>query len=309
MPPKFIIVVDNGSSINSYAEIKNALGNIPSVSILRNTKNLGFTGGANTGIQHVVEDVDYIALLNNDALADSDWLKELLLVIQQSETIGIVTSLILQTGERHKLVDTAGIGYSDWGLPFPQGRDEVYSSKTNLAVFGASGGASMYSTKMLKQIGVFDNDYFAYYEDIDLSFRARLAGWTICLAPNSIVNHRIGGTSSRMSGLTTKQAFRNLPLLLIRNVPMKHLARMMPKFTFAYTLMLLKALLMKQRKYALIGVLQSIILTIQSIKIRRRNIRLYNKNLAILPFSKGLPPRQIGLRTLLGKKSTEKSSD
>src|SRR6201999_312952 len=96
---------------------------------------------------------------------------------------------------------------------------DKYDKQT--AVFVASGGASLYRIKMLQEIGLFDEDFFAYYEDVDLSFRAQLAGWKVAYAPRAVAYHQIGATSGHIKGFTTYQTIKNLPLLFYKNVPRK----------------------------------------------------------------------------------------
>ena len=87
---------------------------------------------------------------------------------------------------------------------------------------------------MFNQIGLFDEDFFAYYEDVDLSFRAQLAGWKVLYQPKAEAYHHTGTTSGKIKGFTTYQTFKNYPLLLWKNVPGKLLFRIIPRFTLAY---------------------------------------------------------------------------
>jgi hypothetical protein len=89
---------------------------------------------------------------------------------------------------------------------------------------------------MLKTVGLFDEDFFAYYEDVDLSFRAQLGGWKIDYVPRAVAYHRIGATSVKIKGFTTYQTIKNLPWLLIRNVPRELLTKVLPRFLLAYIL-------------------------------------------------------------------------
>lgn len=168
--------------------------------------NAGFSGGVNRGIRSALgQGARYIALFNNDAVADEYWLEELVSVAEADERVGIVAAKILtQDGVR---IDSTGELYSVWGWPFPRGRGEVdsgqYDSAERRDVFGASGGASLYRADMLREIGLFNERFFAYFEDVDISFRARLASWSIRYAPEARVRHFIGGTSSRMHSYGT----------------------------------------------------------------------------------------------------------
>src|SRR3989344_8539381 len=169
-----IIVVENGSSDSSKELL---YGKYPQVTVIPLPSNTGFAGGVNAGLRYAAAaGHTYSALLNNDALADKNWLKNLVELMEANPRAGIVTSkMISDTGE---YLDSTGDIYTIWGLPYPRGRREANLGKYDdqKEVFGASGGASLYRHKTLRQIGLFVEDFFAYYEDVDLSFRAQLAG-------------------------------------------------------------------------------------------------------------------------------------
>ncbi len=227
-----VIVVDNGSVDGSPEMIEH---DYPDVELIRLPKNRGFAGGVNVGIQKALQSgATYIALFNDDAQADKDWAKHLSEVLDENENIGIVTGKFLdKTG---KTIDSTGDLYTTWGLPYPRGRGE--KNENNYAdreyVFGASGGASMYRAGMLKEIGLFDEDFFAYYEDIDISFRAQLAGWRIMYEPRAIAHHLIGATSGKIKGFTTYQTMKNLPWLFWKNVPKGLRWKIFIRFKLAY---------------------------------------------------------------------------
>ena len=193
-----VIVVDNGSTDGSGEVVR---AEFPEVELLEFSDNAGFAGGVNRGIRPALaQGAEYIVLLNNDAVADPHWLEELVKAAEKDAQVGIVAAkIVTQDG---KNIDSTGDFYSVWGFPFPRGRGEVdrgqYDGADKRDVFGASGGASLYRATMLQEIGLFDERFFAYFEDVDISFRARLAGWKIRYAPEAKVRHYIGGTSSRI---------------------------------------------------------------------------------------------------------------
>ena len=230
--PANTIVVDNGSTDSS---VKLLSVHYPQVETLQLNANAGFAGGVNLGISHATEQgADYVALLNNDAVADKHWLKYLVRYLDKHPKAGIVTSKILdKTGQT---VDSTGEMYTTWGLSYPRGRGEQARDKYDQAteVFGASGAASLYRVKMLKQIGLFDKDFFAYYEDMDISFRAQLAGWKVGYQPKALVYHQIGATTGKIMDFTTYQTMKNLPWLIWKNVPAPLLPSILPRFTLAY---------------------------------------------------------------------------
>lgn len=238
--PLTLVVVDNGSTDSSRDILKSYNDQV--ITIYRE-KNYGFTGGVNPGLEYAIEhDFDAAALFNNDAVADKDWLKNL--QIELKDDIGIVTCC-LQTFDR-KFIDSTGDQMTVWGLPYPRGRRTKVENapKASEYIFSASGGATIYSIPMLREIGLFDDDFFAYYEDVDLSFRAQLAGWKVKINPQSIAYHRINATSNRMkSGFTVYQTFKNMPMVLKKNVPkgLRHI--IYPRFLLAYTSFYISAVL------------------------------------------------------------------
>ena len=238
-----IIVVDNGSIDSSINLIEQKFS---SVKLIKHPKNYGFAGGVNAGIRlALAEDYEYIALLNNDAVAEPDWLAVLVAFLSSHPGAGIVTSKIVSvTGK----LDSTGELYSIWGLPFPRGRDKTdldqYDDQT--WIFGASGGASLYRADMFRQIGLFDEDFFAYYEDVDISFRAQLAGWKIGFEPKAIIYHQIGATSRTIPGFAAYQTLKNLPLLMWKNVPWALMPKVWPRLTIAYLFIAGRALLRGQ---------------------------------------------------------------
>lgn len=232
-----VLLVDNGSTEIGTEEFLEAMQTkYPAIILVRNQKNYGFAGGVNIGLKKVLKDkFEYVGLLNPDAVADKFWLHHLTKNVQMSSP-GIVTSLLLHSDGR--TIDSSGDWYSIWGLPFPRGRNRP--AKTAAAastVFGGSGGASLYSTDMLRQIGLFDERFFAYYEDVDISFRAQLAGWKVIYEPKAIVYHKRGVSSQKIPGFTVYQTFKNLPLLYIKNVPRGLLWSIGWRFILAYWLM------------------------------------------------------------------------
>lgn len=212
-----IIVVDNGSSDNSLKLLKQQY---PKVLVLAKDKNYGFAGGVNFGIRYALEqNFQYIALLNNDAVAEADWLEHLLRTIQSNDGLGIVTSKMLRDDKKH--LDDTGDFYSVWGMPFPRGRNQLdngqFDSETE--VFGASGGASLYRAEVFEEIGLFDERFFAYLEDVDISFRARLAGWDIAYEPKARVYHKVNATSSKLGSFSRYHTIKNFFALYTKNMP------------------------------------------------------------------------------------------
>lgn len=239
-----IIVVENGSTDGSYEFIKDEY---PDVTIIRNKKNLGFAGGVNCGIRAALStNYTYVALLNNDAVADKEWVYSLVSRMESDKNIGVTTSMI--TDKKGSHIDSVGDYYTVWGLPYPEGRGEKSTQQfgESREVFAGSGGASMYRAEMLREIGLFDEDFFAYYEDVDLSFRAQLAGWKVWYEPKAVVYHDTGSTSKKIKGFTTYQTIKNLPWLLWKNVPGPLFWKVWPRFSVAHLFFVIAGLQRKQ---------------------------------------------------------------
>jgi GT2 family glycosyltransferase len=213
-----ILVVDNGSVGNDLENLRKIEKKHDTISLAVNKHNKGFAGGVNTGIKYALKrDFDAVALFNNDAEADENWLSELVEGFKQPNT-SITTGLLLH--EDGKTIDSTGDYYSTWGMPFPRNRgDSTDKAPESGFVFSGSGGASLYRTSLFKEIGLFDESFFAYYEDVDVSFRTQLAGHKIYFTNKAIAYHKQGATSSKIPGFTVYQTFKNIPLLFIKDVP------------------------------------------------------------------------------------------
>ena len=221
-----IVVVDNGSNDGSLKYVKDKY---PGVKLVELDKNYGFSGGVNRGIEYALESgAEFVALLNNDATAEPNWLEKLVQTAKDNPNAGIVTGKIMRIDKKH--LDSTGDFYSIWGLPFPRGRNEVdvgqYDAKTE--VFGASGSGSLYRTKMLREVGLFDEEFFAYFEDVDISFRAQLAGWKVRYEPGAVVYHHVGATSSKLGNFARYHTYKNFVMLYSKNMPAKLFFKYLP---------------------------------------------------------------------------------
>jgi len=293
-----IIVVDNGSIDDSVSIIEK---HYPDIELIRHDTNKGYTGGVNPGFRRAQEmKLDYVAPFNNDAIADKDWLRLLVQCLDQNPKIGIATCKILSADG--KRLDSTGDLYTSWGLPYPRGRGEedagIYDNSTE--IFGASGGASLYRVSMLNRIDLFDEDFFAYYEDVDLSFRAQLAGWRVRFVPASRVYHQIGMTSGRIKDFTTYQTLKNLPWVFWKNVPTALLFRVAPRFLVVYTAFWLSALRRGQVGAVLRGCAYSLFFLpkklVERFHIQRHRVMTTGYIWSII--TQDLPPNAFKLRRL-----------
>jgi GT2 family glycosyltransferase len=264
----YIIVVDNASTDDSIVRLEEKY---PEIEIIRHTKNKGYAGGVNPGFKRAIElGAVYTAPFNDDAVADKRWLKQLVTYLDEHPKVGAAAAKVV-TADRERL-DSTGDYYTTWGLAYPRGRREYdthkYDDQTD--IFAASGAASLYRVKALLQVGLLDEDFFAYYEDVDLSFRLQLGGWKVSFVPTSIAYHHIGMTSGRIKGFTTQQTMKNMPLLWFKNVPRPYLFTVGYRLLLAQILFFGRAVTRGQTRAALKGSLAGIGLLIKKIPERRR---------------------------------------
>ncbi len=295
-----IVVVDNGSKDASLAMLR-PMAAKKELRLIELPKNVGFAEGVNIGFRHAIKHgYEAVASINNDAVADKDWLKHLYGRLQSDPAIATVTCKILSRDGR--TIDSTGDWLSIWGLPYPRGRGEPASKKydDDTDILGASGGASIFRVGMLKQVGLYDRDFFAYYEDIDLSLRTRLAGWHIRFEPRAFVLHATSSTGNRVKGFTTLQTMKNLPWILVKNMPASLFWRMLPRFTLAYALFFGRAITDGRGWWALRGLFWSVVKLPKKIVQRfavQRHRKITPKALNALLLH-DLPPNATNLRRL-----------
>jgi GT2 family glycosyltransferase len=221
-----IIVVDNGSTDNSADVIDSYSGRVRAV---RNADNLGFAAGCNQGIR--TSRGEYVALVNNDAVVDPAWLQELIGAIRKDPSIGCCTSKVLSY-QNHGVIDNVGhVIFAD-GLTRGRGRLQVDNGQFEREeeVFSFSGCAALLRARMLDDIGLFDEHFFAYCEDADLGFRARLRGWRCIYVPTAIAYHKYSASTQAFSGFKAFHVERNRIWLAVKNLPLPLLV-LSPFFT------------------------------------------------------------------------------
>jgi GT2 family glycosyltransferase len=185
-----IIVADNASTDGSQALIR---GRYPHVRLVELAENRGFAGACNAGIRAAAGQI--IALLNNDTQAAPDWLMEVVAAFERHPEAGMVASKMLLFDRRDTL-HTAGDLYRVDGIPVNRGVWQLDNGRYDREeyVFSACGGSAAYRRAMLDRIGPLDDDFFFSCEDVDLAWRAQLAGWKCVYAPRAVVYHRLAAT-------------------------------------------------------------------------------------------------------------------
>ena len=263
-----ILLIDNGSHNESVAKLSKIKHK--KLTFIQEPVNLGFAGGVNIGIRRSIEEkYDYVMLLNNDAQAEPDWLEVMIKTFKDHPDIGASTGLLLTADG--KRIDGAGDTFSKWGIPALRLNEEPRRLAPESGyVFGATGGATLYRTDLFREIGLYDEKYFAYDEDVDISFRTQLAGYKIWYEKSAIAYHKHSATAKKMPGLITKQLFRNLPMLFIKNMPFPLTISVGFRFFLLYWLFLPYVTLKGDFKYAIKGLFASVTLWPHAFRERRR---------------------------------------
>jgi GT2 family glycosyltransferase len=217
-----VIVVDNGSTDGSIEYMESQFPRF--ARILRNAENRGFSGGNNQGIKAARG--QYIALLNNDAQADQDWLQELVKAAQADPRAGMLASKIYLQ-DRPRIIDNVGHLIFRDGLNRGRGRLEEDRGQFNEKeeVLFPSGCAALYRREVLEEIGLFDEDFFAYGDDTDIGLKGRLAGWKCLYIPQAVVYHRYSQSSGSYSPLKAFYVERNRVWIAIKYFPLSMLLK------------------------------------------------------------------------------------
>ena len=207
-----VIVVDNASTDDSVERLAR---DYPEAQVIRLDRNYGFTGACNAGLR--AAQGNYLILLNNDTEAAPDWLVEVVAAFERHPEAGMVASKMLLF-DRRRILHTAGDVFKTDGTPGNRGVwEEDRGQFDEGPVFSANGGSAAYRRAMLDQIGLLDEDFFYSCEDVDLAWRAQLAGWQCVYAPRAVVYHKL----SASGGGTTASFYdgRNFLYLLAKDVP------------------------------------------------------------------------------------------
>lgn len=289
-----ICIVDNNSDVRPSTKIKPD----NNIVLIDNPTNLGFAEGVNTGIRYALENnYEYVALVNNDALADKDWLENLVSSSQQNNS-SITAGVVLN--ESGTFIDSCGEYFSSWGVSFPAYR---MKAKTEIPesgrVFGATGGGVLYKTSLFKDIGLFDARFFMYFEDADINFRSQLNGHSSYYTRSAVLYHKGGASSNKVKGLTVYHTFKNLPLVFWKNTPTRLLIRVGIRFLLLYTLIFGNAIKNGTGVPAFKGFLASIYHFWTSALWKRLKIQKSKKVSADHIWSilyHDLPPEQTGMR-------------
>lgn len=211
-----VLVVDNGSTDGSMELIRD---HYPQVKLEALPENTGFCHAVNVGIEEA--DTPYVILLNNDTEVLSGFVEALMNAIERNEKCFAVSAQMLQWQD-HERIDDAGDQYCVLGWAYSRGKGKPAAQYNRPAeVFAACGGASIYRKSILDEIGYFDENHFAYLEDIDICYRARIYGYHCTYEPAAKVLHAGSATSgSRYNDFKTRMSSANSTYLIAKNMPL-----------------------------------------------------------------------------------------
>lgn len=242
--PYSVVLVDNASTDDSVGKIREyadgkpfklleptrqtALPSPPWLTLIVSQENTGFTGGNNTGSRYAMEVMDpgYLLFLNSDTVVERDFLTRLIEAAQADVRVGSAQSLLLRPGG--ETVDSLGIELTahcpeDRGAGTPVKRHDL---SKNRPIFGPCCAAALYKTEVLRETGLFDPRFFAIFEDVDLAWKTRLAGYESVLVVDSLVYHRRGVSEHASRHPPEKYRFkRNLMMLHLRYHPLRTMTR------------------------------------------------------------------------------------
>ncbi|MDT8450934.1 MAG: glycosyltransferase family 2 protein [Wenzhouxiangellaceae bacterium] len=196
-----VVLVDNGSEGDDFGRLAERYADDARIEVRSNEENLGFARGMNLLLQEILDMTEdrpeYVALLNNDAVPETDWLAALVEAAAKTGA-GSVASRMIRHDDPDRL-DNAGHVFLNTGEVLPRGTNRPPAEYDQPAeVAGACAGACLYRTDMLADIGLFDGFFDTGYEDAELGLRAMLAGYRQVYAPEAIVRHRIGASIDKI---------------------------------------------------------------------------------------------------------------
>jgi len=213
-----VIVVDNGSADGSVELLREQFG---WARLIVNEQNRGFAAANNQAIR--ASDMPFVATLNNDTRPEPDWLGALVAALEANPEVGSCASKML-FADRPGVINSAGIAIDRAGIAWDRlgGQPDEPGEAMPQKVFGACAGAALYRRTMLNEIGLFDEDFFAYLEDVDLAWRAQAAGWRALYVPTARVAHHHSGTAVEGSPFKSRLLGRNKVWLIAKNYPWPH---------------------------------------------------------------------------------------
>lgn len=284
--PNFeVILVDNGSTDNSIKIAREKFGKDPRLRIILNHKNLGFAEGNNVGIG--VSKGDYIVLLSNDTKVHPNWLKELIGVIESNEKIGAAQPKLLLM-HKPNYINSIGVYIDFFSNPFRRnfpGEKDRRQYENIIEVFMGAAIALALRRDVLEEVGVFDEDFFIYAEDLDLCWRIWLAGYKVVYVPKAVVYHKGAATIKSKSMARAKERppfefhyYKNHLMCLLKNYELKNLIKTFPGYIFGHLALILFGSFKRKQSYLLKDFFKAIFWIILNFKsIWRKRLEVQQK--------------------------------
>ena len=297
-----IIVVDNGSTDGSVEFIKD---NYPEVKITPLDRNYGFSKAINEGVKKAKG--EFVFLLNNDTEVDSNCLFECECSIQNHPDISMF-ALRIMNYERRNIMDSGGTSYPKSGRSYDIGVESPFSEMFNKEkeVFGFCAGAAVIRRSVFQKTGYFDEDFFAYFEDVDFGFRARLLGHKCLYIPNAVVYHIHSGYWRTASKVKIYYLHRNVLWTIVKNWPLSLIAKYSPVIIFHDILATLYCLFFEHSFVTLKAKIDAI--KYLPIMLEKRKWIQKNKKISVKEIERWLEAPEKPLKIFKRKKSSYPSS-
>lgn len=268
-----ICVVDNNSNDNEFETLKERFGGLSDIEVLQTWANLGFSGGNNFGLANIfkknmVEDSDFVLFLNNDTEVWPWFLSAIESVFQENPNAWVVQSALVYY-DNPNIINNYGIEYSKNGLSFEVGNKkhlvDFPESIEYENIMLASACSMAIPVKVIRElllnsenIELWNNDYFLYWEDVDLSLRIRHAGYSAYVARRSLIKHKVGISTKKLWDLTLFHAYKNMTQVYMINFTLREFMKMAPYIiimellSIPYTIIQWKLIIWLKAKYWLL---------------------------------------------------------
>lgn len=226
-----VIIIDNGSDDGSVKYIEE---NHKEVILIKNEKNLGFSKAVNSGIEFSLngKKSDIILLLNNDIELETDFIEQGIKTFERVKDVDFLAVKMLNYYKHDIIDDTGDFIRKNGGTPMARGHGEKDSGQYDKEefIFGSCAGAAFYKSYLFEIAGIFDEDFFAYLEDVDLSFRFQLNGFKCLYNPQIVCYHKRRETTNKFNGWETYYTEKNLIALRLKNYPFMLYMKYSPLF-------------------------------------------------------------------------------
>ena len=237
-----VVLIDNGSDDGSADYVES---HYPEVTVYRHEENMGFCYAVNEGIR--MANTPYVILLNNDTACETSFIEELVDAMEENKDCFACASRMVRMDDPDKM-DNGGDYYCALGWAFAYGKGkpaQKYGRRRE--IFSACAGAAIYRKAVFEEIGLFDETHFAYLEDVDLSYRAKIAGYRILYVPEAVVHHVGSATSGSIyNEFKTRYSSRNSIYLIYKNMPWPQILLNLPFFAAGF---LIKMIFFAQKGY------------------------------------------------------------